>query len=467
MATNIANEIADAIGTSKVTRDQGELEEHAYDFWPIALKWKQQGVAPCLPGVVVYPETTGDVSSVLRIANSRGVAVTPWGGGSSVTGSPLAVQDGIILDLRRMNKVIDVDEGNLFVHVEAGILGSELEEMLRQRGYSLMNSPQSIDRSTIGGWVATRATGHFSSRWGGMEDLVLSLKLVLPTGEIATLPLSPRASLGPDLKHLFLGSEGTLAVVTEVVVKMYALSSNHLYESLTFRDVPSGLQATRKIMQANLVPHLVRLYDGDESRHVLGVEDPPGSTLFLGFEGTEAIAAAELNAALSIASDAGGQSIGPDPVLRWLESRFDYSTIEKRLDEPGGIAETIEVADFWTEIGSTYRAMKENLAPLADEVLGHFSHVYPHGTSLYLIMLGRAPNAVDAEDRIAKIWETAMATALDQGASIAHHHGIGLARARYYSEAVGSSKKILEVIKGVLDPKGIMNPGKLTEAQQH
>jgi alkyldihydroxyacetonephosphate synthase len=183
--------------------------------------------------------------------------------------------------------------------------------------------------------------------------------------------------------------------------------------------------------------------------------------LFLGVEGPAAVAAAEFETAMRICEERGGQRLGPAAAEAWLGRRFDFSTIENRLAMPGGFAETIEVAHFWDQALDLYRAMKEALAPLADEVLGHFSHLYPQGTSLYLILLGQADDDAAAEACIGRIWEVAMRVALDQGAAISHHHGVGLARLPYIREALGTGMVPLRRLKDALDPANVMNPGKL------
>ncbi|MEJ2479427.1 MAG: FAD-linked oxidase C-terminal domain-containing protein, partial [Acidihalobacter sp.] len=202
-------------------------------------------------------------------------------------------------------------------------------------------------------------------------------------------------------------------------------------------------------------------YDPEEARHAMQDEQFNRCVMFLGFEGLKQVAQAEFEAAKSIWESEGGEDLGPAPVEAWMERRFDFSSVENLLAKNGGLAETIEVAHFWDAILGTYTRLKKSLAPYADEVLGHFSHVYPQGTSLYIILLGQTTNDAEAEARIMKIWETAMQICLDQGAAISHHHGIGIARLPYIRQELGASFTVLERIKAALDPANIMNPGKL------
>jgi alkyldihydroxyacetonephosphate synthase len=388
--------------------------------------------------------------------------VTAWGAGSGVVGAAIPVKGGILLDLSKLRQILVLDETNLLVQVQAGVMGHHLEAELNKRGFTLHHSPQSLNRSTVGGWVATRATGQFSSRWGGIEDLVLALTVCLADGTVVSTCLMPRAALGPELRELFIGSEGTLGVVLNVTLKIFPIPERRMLETLAYPSVEAGLQALRHLARSGMKPFLARLYDADESRYLQAAVSHSGeeNLLLVGFEGLERVAQAEYEAGLQILQGQGGRRLGPGIAQDWMDNRFDFSKIENRLAIPGGIAETIEVVHFWDAIGPTYAALKQNLAPLANEVLGHFSHLYPQGISLYMILLGEAQDARQAEQRLRRIWEVAMQTSLEMGAAISHHHGIGLARQSYLPQELGSSFALLERLKAALDPHGILNPGK-------
>ncbi len=345
------------------------------------------------------------------------------------------------------------------------MIGGALESELSKRGYTLHHSPQSLDRSTVGGWVATRACGQFSSRWGGIEDLLLAVTVALANGTVISTPLAPRAALGPDVKSLFIGSEGTLGVVLDVTLRIFPIPSYRRLETFSFPSLGAGLLGLRSVMQCGLQPFLARLYDAEESLHVArwsGSAFPAaGNLLLLGSEGSQEVAEAEYAAAMSLLQEHGGSKLGPEIAQGWMVNRYDFSAVENRLSRPGGLAETIEVAHFWGGIYELHHDLKRALAPLVGEVLGHFSHAYPQGISLYMILLGEEPDAAAAETRLGEIWDVAMRVALDHGAAISHHHGIGLARQAYLHEALGPSHALLEQIKATLDPQGILNPGKL------
>lgn len=453
--------LEEVLGPGGLSLAEEELDLHAYDVWPAAAKWKLQGKTPYRPEAVARPVFPEQVARALAWAHANCVSVTPWGLGSSVTGAPLPLEGGLTLDLSGLRKILLLDETNLVVKVQAGLLGFELEQALNRRGYTLNHSPQSLDRSTVGGWVSTRAMGQFSSRYGGIEDLVAAFTVVLADGRMVETTFAPRAAVGPDLRHLFMGAEGTMGVIVDVTLKIFPLAETRLFETLAFPSVEAGVEVMRLVMRQGLRPFLVRFYDPVEARHAMKDPGFDRCVMFLGFEGLEAVARAEFDAALALAGEYGGERLGPQAVQAWMERRFDFSGVENLLDEPGGLAETIEVAHFWDGILPVYRALKSALAPYADEVLGHFSHVYPQGTSLYVILLGHAADDATAERHIYEIWDTAMQICLDHGAAISHHHGIGLARLGYIRAQLGDQVQVLEQVKAALDPHWILNPGKL------
>jgi alkyldihydroxyacetonephosphate synthase len=453
-------ELLSELGPEVVSTDRRSRAEHAVDAWPLAVK-RARVQAPVLPEAVAFPRSTGQVALLVAWAGRRSVTVVPWGAGSSVTGAPLPTAGGLVVDLRALDEVLELDEQSLTVTVQAGMMGGALEEWLGRRGFTTHFSPQSLHRSTVGGWVATRATGQLSTRWGGIEDLVIALTVVLPDGEVVRLSDHPRSAHGPDLMHLFTGAEGTLGVVTEVTLRVFPAEPLRELDAFVLPDVPKGVEAMRGLLRDGLRPALLRFYDEDESRHLGDDRLSGGCALLIGFAGPAALAEVEHRLARTAIERLGGVQVGSEPTEAWLDRRYDFSRIESLLQEPGGYAETIEVAHGWSGILVAYQAFKRRLGPLADEVLGHFSHGYTHGTSLYLILLGRAADDEQAVQRLEAIWAEAMDVALEHGAAISHHHGIGLARSAYLPRQLGSAWPLLERIKRALDPAGVMNPGKL------
>lgn len=451
-----------AVETSaEILRDDAALKAHSHDWWPMNAPWRDQGKAPYRPDIVIRPRSEAEVAEVLSEASARGLPVTPWGLASSVTGGPLATRGGIVLDVSGMREILNVDARNMRVTVQAGTNGGELEDRLAALGLTLGHSPQSLYRSTVGGWLATRATGQFSSRYGGIENLCLGFRAVLADGTRVAVGGAPRMAVGPDLRHVLIGSEGCLGVITEVTLRLFPKPERRRTETLTFPSVGAGIEAMRAVMLAGLRPSILRFYDLAESRHAMRDDAFPSPVMFLACEGTAAMADAELGECLRICAAHGGEAIGPEGTNAWIGRRYDFSTIEERLGQPGGVAETIEVANGWAGIGTTYAELTAAMAPHATEVLGHFSHAYTDGVSLYVILLGREATPAEAEDRMRGIWDDAMRAALATGAVLSHHHGTGIARNAFVREALGDAWILYDRLKTCLDPGGILNPGKL------
>ncbi|WP_405796601.1 FAD-binding oxidoreductase [Streptomyces sp. NBC_01506] len=453
--------LTEALGPDAVSTDPAVLAATSHDTWPVSTKWDLQDKHPYTAQVVVRARTEQEVVAVLRAATTTGTPVTTRALGSSVTGQPLPTRGGIVLDVSGLVGPHVIDEIDMTVTAPAGNNGGELEDALNAAGWTTRFSPQSLYRSSVGGWLATLATGQFSSRYGGIEDLVVGYRVVLATGEVAELKASPRAAMGPDLRQLFLGSEGTLGVITQVTYKIIPIPADQRLQAFRLPDVAAGLAVMREQAAVGLRPFLLRLYDTDEARHAMADPTVGHPVLFAGTEGEPAVSAAESQVLTDIATAHGATVLGPEPAAAWMGRRFDFSTVETYLNTPGGYAETVEVAHTWRHIEGLYDAMKAALAPLADEVLAHFSHVYTQGTSMYLILLGHAQDDAAATERLERIWSTAMAVCLDHGAELSHHHGGGLARSPYSRRSLGSAHLVLRKLKHALDPDAVLNPGKL------
>jgi alkyldihydroxyacetonephosphate synthase len=463
--TSITSTAIDAltaiVGSEALSTSERELEATSHDTWPLTTKWAMTGRHPNKGDVLIRISSFDQVAPILDVATKERLPVTVRALASSVTGQPLPVHGGIVLDVSAVPASYEVDDVNMTVRATASHNGGDLEDALQARGLTTGHSPQSLYRSTVGGWLATLATGQFSSLYGGIEDLVVGYTVILASGETIQLSASPRAAMGPDLRQLFIGSEGTLGVITEVTLKVFRLPETQIVQTFAMPNVHAGLEFLREQATLGLRPFLVRFYDTEEARHAMGDPRFASPVLFLGSRGADRMARAEMDTLTELAERFGGYAIGRAGVEGWLARRFDFSTVEELLAAPGGYAETIEVAHNWDKIEILHTRLKSALAPLSDEVLAHFSHVYTQGSSMYLILLGRADSDEAAIERIERIWSTAMETCLDLGAELSHHHGGGLARSPYSRRSLGSAHLVLRRLKTALDPAGILNPGKL------
>lgn len=460
-AEDAAKSLIELLEAGAVDTSTATLEMSSHDTWPLSTKQSMAKQHPFKADAVVALRSFDQAVDVFRVATEHNIPVTVRALGSSVTGQPLPVRGGIVLDVSSVPAEYTVDETNMTVTATASYNGGKLEDLLQARGYTTGHSPQSLYRSTVGGWVATLATGQFSSMYGGIEELVVGYTVILATGETAVLKASPRAAMGPDLRQVFIGSEGTLGLVTSVTLKIFPADLPTAFDTFALPSVAAGLAILREQALLGLRPFLVRLYDTDEAKHAMKDSSIDCPILFIGSRGPAAIVEAETSVLRDIIERHGGESLGADGVDGWMGRRFDFSTVENLLASPGGFAETIEVAHNWDGIDGLYAALKSALAPLADEVLAHFSHVYTQGTSMYVILLGRTDSDASAVKRLQQIWDTAMAVCLQHGAELSHHHGGGLARSPYARQSLGSAHIVLQKIKAALDPAGILNPGKL------
>ncbi|AXC30325.1 MULTISPECIES: FAD-binding oxidoreductase [Raoultella] len=459
--SHLITDLKSILPESQVLSDRETLQASSHDTWPLSTKLRRLGCHDYQADVVVKVTDEKQIQQVLALATANDTPVTPRALASSVTGQPLPTRGGIVLDVTGMTQHREINITNLTVEVSAGYNGGHLEDELQQMGWTLGHSPQSLYQSTVGGWLSTLATGQFSSYYGGIEELVTAYTVILATGEKLRLKASPRAAMGPDLRQLFIGAEGTLGIVTSVQLKIFPLPQTRLYDSLELPSIDAGLEIMREQAMAGLRPFLLRLYDTNEARHAMQnpLQDKP--VMFLGTQGVDAVAHAEMDAFMAIVHRHGGKSIGSEGVLKWMERRFDFSTVEKLLDSHGGFAETIEIAHTWDGISGLYHALHEMLTPLADEVLSHFSHVYPQGTSMYMILLGRESSDREAVEKLRTIWRETMRVCLEHHAELSHHHGGGLVRSPYARESLGSAHLLLRRVKQALDPNGTLNPGKL------
>jgi alkyldihydroxyacetonephosphate synthase len=449
------------------------------------------------PDAVLFPEDAAAVGSVLELARRRRYALVPFGGGTSVVGGVEPLADGtyaaaLTLDLRRMHRVKAIDEHSGLVIAEPGIRGPLLEEALAAKSLTLGHFPQSYEFSTLGGWIATRAAGGLSNRYGRIDDLVVGLRLVAParTLEVRSLPGQDH---GPDLKEMVLGSEGILGVITEATVRAHPLPTTRRFASRLFRSFVEGLAALRSMAREDALPDMAYLNDEEETRFMAagagvgpggaggamgfalkflglrGYRIEQGSLLLMGFEGMRDRVGDQRRRALRLARPAA--SLGAGPAKRWYAERFETPYLRDSLVDHGILIDTVETAASWTNLLNVYRDGGKALQTALWEqggagiVLCHVSHVYPDGASLYFTFLGVARPEHEVTQWEA-IKDAVTPAIIDAGGALSHHHGIGADHAPYLGRVVGEDGLlVLRALKRELDPEGIMNPGKLVGAR--
>jgi alkyldihydroxyacetonephosphate synthase len=464
----IRAELSTAVGAEQVAWDDQALLDHCHDTWPIALLRLQRGQIKTRPACVVRPASVEHVVATVRYAQQNRVALVPFGAGSGVCGAVLPDDGAIVLDMRRLDRILALNETSLLVTVQAGKMGNVFEDELNARGYTMGHFPQSINLSTVGGWVATRAAGQFSTRYGSVEDMVLGLEAVLPDGRVIRITPTPRRAAGPDLRHVFLGAEGTTGIVTEITYRILPLAESRRLLSFSFPDFDAGLEALRGIMRAGWKPPVLRLYDAMETgRHFGQWANDSACFLILVTEGPSALTAAEAEGCNAICSAQGASAVGDQPVKHWLAERNNVPKFEPFF-EKGMVLDTIEVATGWDRIHDLYQEVTTAVRTVKDLIVvsGHTSHCYTQGTNIYFTFVARPENPADAESTYFQCWQQTMEATRRCGGTIAHHHGIGRLRSRWMAEEHGEGLTILRALKQALDPHNIMNPGALLPPEQ-
>src|ERR687896_440942 len=305
--SSVQSALSAALGTAAVITASGELDAYTADtYWP-ALAAKAAGTPLARPDVVVRPRTEEDVATALAIAHEHRVPIVPWGGGSGTQGGCLPIRGGIVVDLRSLDEGIEIDEASMTVTVQAGKNGRELEAELNARGLMLPHYPASVEWATVGGYIAARGSGVLSTRYGKIEDLLLALRVATPAGGLVDTVPVPRHAVGPELTQLFVGSEGTLGVITRATLQLVPVPEQRRFAVVAFPDVPSGIRAIRRALQLGHRPSVVRMYDEEATRLAFapGVGgDLSGVYTVLAFEGETAEVEERRTLELARAADA-------------------------------------------------------------------------------------------------------------------------------------------------------------------
>ncbi len=431
-------------------------ERPVRDHWPLGIMDERAGNAP--PRVLVArPSGREQVAAILRWANANGVMVTPLGGGTGVCGALSPKTGELVLDMGAFDRILEVDETNLTCRCESGVNGMTLEKHLNELGLTLGHFPSSLPGTTLGGLIATRSSGQESSRYGNVEDMVLSLAVVLPDGTFAAPRPGPRSAVGPALHQLWLGSEGTLGVILGAVLRVHRLPEAVIGRGFAFAGLTAGLDAMRSIIQSGIRPLVMRLYDAADTAFN-GYDLPTGGCLLvIATAGLPAVARAEADAVITFAGSA--EDLGEDPWLRWQSHRFNLSAERMRshLEPAGAYLDTIELAAPWTVLPELHEKVTSAIA-VGGLALCHFSHAYEQGCCAYFTFGGSGETEQAARSAYMRAWEGAMSAAMELGATISHHHGVGQVRARWVADEMGGWMRVWRSIKESIDPNGVMNP---------
>lgn len=474
---------------------------YARDLWPRHHLAVSEGrIAEHRPGAVVWPRSTEEVAALVRFCAREGMPLVPFGAGSGVCGGILPNERVVVCDLKRMSAWRKLDRDAPALEVEAGAMGITLEEDVQAKGFTIGHFPSSILCSTVGGWIAARGAGQCSGLYGKIEDMVASLECVVGEGEIVRLE---RRAHGPDLTPLLIGSEGVLGVVTAARLRLHPAPMSRAMAGFSFPSVEAGFTAMRDMFQEGLRPAVSRLYDpfdsfvarrgsvrGEKKAHAAGKAHKPGAgalalrtllrvpgalnglvdalgtrvlggaMLIVHFEGPTAEGVTDLARAGAIAARHRGEALGEAPARRWLEHRYSVSYRQAPIFMAGAFSDTMEVAATWSNLGALYENVRRALGQHVF-VMAHLSHAYPDGCSIYFSFAGSAPTVAAAEAKYDTAWRVALDAAIASGGTLSHHHGVGRSKAPKLGRELGAGVDVIQSLRGVLDPKGIMNPGNL------
>ena len=358
-------ELQDIAGKDHVSTRTSDKEVYSIDYFWISEMWhdRQAGrdITRPMADFIVHPASAEEVSKILKVANNYRIPVTTWGGGSGSQGGALPVFGGIILDTKRMDKIYHIDEKSMTVEVGTGIIHQTLEWELEQKGLSTMHDPASSRCATVGGFIAHRGTGVLSTKYGKIEDMIVNMEVVLPTGEIInTLPV-PKTACGPDLNQIFIGSEGTLGIVTKVTLTIHRIPEARKFRAFIFKDLATGLHVGQRLMSENLQPSVIRLYSENETKEVikkvLGIEKT-GAYLVYGFDGKEEMVDLQMKYAKAIADEEEGEDLGTELGAEWWKNRYKFFFPPYMFSLPQCFGTLDTVATF-SNIENVYNAMKE------------------------------------------------------------------------------------------------------------
>jgi alkyldihydroxyacetonephosphate synthase len=466
---HIVRELQMAIGAEHVSTDAGEAQQHAADWSWMSKYLLYKGLEVPAADFVVRPGSTQEVESVLRLASEYRIPVVPRGGGSGTQGGTLAPYGGIALDLTRLDAIHEIDEESLVVTTGAGIDGPTLEDALNQKGLTLAHYPGSYHLgATIGGFIAARGSGVVSTKYGKAEDQVLQLEVVVPPGKtVTTLPV-PSHAAGSDLLQTFVGSEGTLGVITKASLRIDPLPEARGFLSFSFSDIFAGIEAGRLIMTNRLRPAVIRLYDEADSKKLKDWVGVPftGTLMVIMCDGAQELVDYETRAITALAEKAGGTSLGPDVGQIWWDGKYEPYA-KGKLPQPPLLYGTFDMVSRFSTMPAIYRAKKAAIEAefkqYGARYTAHLSHWYDWGAMIYDRFYVDEPPTDPAEAMALhdRLWDVGITAGLAEGGVLNDHHGVGMKLGRFMRLQHGTGFDLMRSLKEAWDPDGIMNPGKL------
>eukprot|EP00668_Euglena_longa_P015404 GGOE01019483.1.p1 GENE.GGOE01019483.1~~GGOE01019483.1.p1 ORF type:complete len:596 (-),score=136.57 GGOE01019483.1:229-2016(-) len=489
------NSLKDVLRPDQISMDPENRLCHSVgknyrDLWRM-----RNGLVEKVPDAVLLPMSHQEVEQIMKAAVQHDVCLIPFGGGTNVVG---AVEPDphetkrmtISVDMRRMGRLLSVDKQSRTAVFEVGVLGPALEAQLAPHGLTFGHDPDSFVHSTLGGWIATRSSGAMSNKYGELEDMVVSLKVVTPMGTVIT-PCNPRA-VGPDINELFMGSEGTLGIITEATVKAHPKPPKRITVGWLFPSFPAACEASQEMVQKECVPTIMRCYDTAETELSFAMKSEEGvlkhwlskgikqylvrykgfdmaeiSLVIIGFDGhTDAIALQQAKVK-SICERHNGFCVGTSAGENWQRKKYDLPLVRDFLLEHGMWADVLETSVVYSKAIALWQDVKESMKRFWQDLnqpfwIGcHMAHQYQVGACLYFTFGGVQRDRTDINTFL-QLKQVATEAILRNGGSLTHHHGVGYEHVpwmhRFHNKG---GMDLLQSMKRSLDPKGICNPGKL------
>jgi alkyldihydroxyacetonephosphate synthase len=492
----VRSELQAVVGSDQVTDTTLERVVHSYGKGLRDLVRIRRGDWGRLPDLVVYPASEEEVAGIVRIALAHNVVVIPFGGGSNISGSleaPRAETRPVIsVDMRRMAAVLDIDDVSRIARVQAGAFGPAIERYLNEKGWTLGHFPDSFKHSTLGGWIATRSSGMQSDKYGDIADLTRAVRVVTPTGVLATRVV-PSASTGPSVKEMILGSEGRLGIITEATVHVHRIPKKRQIYGYLFPDWSRSLLAMTEIAESDAAPSVTRVSDSFETRfsfatkkhealaakiktkfsrffleQIKGFDTKQMCLSFIGYEGSEEHVRIQKELVDEIVARHGGLCAGTGPGQLYDQKKFDTPYIRDFLLDRGALADVSETAAPWAQLENLYNGVMARARKAFDEIgvrgyiMCHLAHSYHSGACLYFTFAFRPSDLERSLEQYDVVKRAIQQGFIDLGGTLSHHHAVGVEHAPWLSQDISpvGVTMIRSLLDGV-DPQHNFNPGKI------
>lgn len=491
------------IHPGQIYQDKMERLLHCYGKSFKDLYRIRNGLINTAPDLVIYPENSKQILEILILAKQANVCVIPFGGGTNIV-SALEVNKNedrmvISLDLTRMNKLLSIDKDARVATFESGVLGPDLEEQLNKTGFTLGHFPDSFQFSTLGGWLATRSAGMNSDKYGTISDMVLSMEIITPD-KIINQPLVPHSSTGPEIYNMFLGSEGTLGVISKAVMKIHPIESFSHFAGVMFPNFDAGINALKLTAQEKKLPNMMRLMDNDETVLSFNLKPPTNKInqfvqksfkkylkfknisddkcclMIIAFSGDKNVVKKHKKDVLQICKNYKGIYLGQSPGNSWFERKYDYPYLRDFVMDFGCVVDVSETSTTWNNIKKLYNDVKKAGIKAMSECtpktiqnrinksgyLGcHISHNYYNGACLYFTFCF----SPEKNKELSQYWhvkKTLTEAILKNNGALSHHHSVGRDHAPWLKEYIGETGlDAINSVKQTIDPTNILNPDKL------